>query len=286
MHMNQEDQTTVGLTTSSSYKSFLESHKPSLKISSYFFVYDHIFKEFVNKEITFVEIGVLNGGSLLMWRNFFGPNARIIGIDLNPAAQKSESDGFEIYIGNQANEKFWEETLKSIGQIDILLDDGGHTYKQQVVTANCVLPFIKNGGLLVTEDTITSYRSGFGPKRYTFMKYVKNYMDYINLRSTGLPMDSPEIVWSITVFGSIVVFHVDRSMASVSAQRMKNKHSELSEIDFRFYDNIFGKFIYINRFKNLKKYRLYELTLVKFFFKTLTHFPKNRTYKKYFKINV
>jgi hypothetical protein len=284
--MNQEDKTTVGLTTSSSYKSFLESHKPSLKISSYFFVYDHIFKEFVNKEITFVEIGVLNGGSLLMWRNFFGPNARIIGIDLNPAAQKSESDGFEIYIGNQANENFWEETLKQIGQIDILLDDGGHTYKQQVVTANCVLPFIKNGGLLVTEDTITSYRSGFGPKRYTFMKYVKNYMDYINLRSSELPIDSREIVWSITVFGSIVVFHVDRSMARVEAKRIRNKHSEESEIDFRYDDNNFLKFLYSNRFINLKRYRLYESTLVKLLFKILTHFPKNQTYKKYFEINV
>jgi len=284
--MNQETETALDLTTSSSYKSFLESHKPSLKISNYFFVYDHIFQEFVNKEITFVEIGVLNGGSLLMWRNFFGPNARIIGIDFNPAARKSESDGFEIYIGNQADENFWKETLKQIGPIDVLLDDGGHTYKQQVVTANCVLPFIKDDGLLVTEDTITSYREGFGPKRHTFMKYVKNYIDYINLRSYDLPIISPEIVWSITVFDSIVVFHVNRPKARAKAKRIRNMNTEESEVDFRHNDNNSFKFFYSNRFINLKKERVYELKLGKCLLKILTHFPKNQAYKKYFEINV
>ena len=56
----------------------------SLKCDTYFQTYEELFSEYVGKEITFVEIGVLHGGSLLMWKEYFGPKARIIGIDLDP----------------------------------------------------------------------------------------------------------------------------------------------------------------------------------------------------------
>ena len=63
---------------------------PSVKIDSYFQVYEEIFKNYIGKKITFVEVGVLAGGSLFMWKDYFGKNARIIGIDLNPEAKKWE----------------------------------------------------------------------------------------------------------------------------------------------------------------------------------------------------
>ena len=69
-----------------------------------------------------------------MWREYFGPEARIIGIDINPEVKKQEKDGFEIYIGNQSDKKFWEKFLKKIQNIDVALDDGGHTYDQQIIT--------------------------------------------------------------------------------------------------------------------------------------------------------
>ena len=59
----------------------------SLKSDTYFHVYEEIFNRYVGKKITFVEIGVLQGGSLHMWREYFGSNARIIGIDLNPKSK-------------------------------------------------------------------------------------------------------------------------------------------------------------------------------------------------------
>ena len=59
----------------------------SLKCISYFQAYEEMFSRFVGKEIVFVEIGVLHGGSLY-GKEYFGSKARIIGIDLNPKAKQ------------------------------------------------------------------------------------------------------------------------------------------------------------------------------------------------------
>ena len=75
---------------------FKKSPYKCLKYSSFFASYEHLFSKYVGGENNFVEIGVLNGGSLFMWRDYFGPQARIIGVDLNPEAKKWEKDGFEI----------------------------------------------------------------------------------------------------------------------------------------------------------------------------------------------
>ena len=54
-----------------SFKAFIESPHPSSKHSTYFSAYDDIFTKYIGKEIIFVEVGVLGGGSLFMWKNFF-----------------------------------------------------------------------------------------------------------------------------------------------------------------------------------------------------------------------
>ena len=81
---------------------FLNNENFSFKWEKYFDVYEEYFTKFRDKNITFVEIGIYNGGSLKVWRDFFGPKSRIIGIDINPDCKKFEEDGIEIYIGNQS----------------------------------------------------------------------------------------------------------------------------------------------------------------------------------------
>ena len=78
------------------YKSFQDSKYYSNKYKKYFDIYNQLFKKFTGKKITIVEIGILNGGSLFMWRKYFGKKARIIGIDLNSKTKQLEKYGFEI----------------------------------------------------------------------------------------------------------------------------------------------------------------------------------------------
>lgn len=174
------------------YKAYIESPYRSIKHTTYFDVYEKIFAPYVGEEFTFLEIGVLDGGSLFMWRDFLGPQARIIGVDLNPGAARWREDGFEIHIGDQSDPDFWTQVVKAVGDIDVVLDDGGHTYEQQIVTAECLLPHVKDGGMLVVEDTHTSYMRGFGPQSRSFIKYATNMVHRINKRCSYIASDSPE----------------------------------------------------------------------------------------------
>ena len=139
------------------FKIYKDLKYESLKCNTYFQVYEELFNDYIGKKITFVEIGVLHGGSLFMWQKYFGDKARIIGIDLNPEAKNLEKHGFEIHIGSQSDVMFWKDFYSKVGNIDILLDDGGHENSQQIITLNESIQNINDGGIILTEDTHTSY---------------------------------------------------------------------------------------------------------------------------------
>jgi|TARA_B110000027_G_scaffold133964_1_gene164157 hypothetical protein len=216
---------------------FDESPYGSDKHSSYFYAYEKLFSKYVNKKITFVEVGILNGGSLFMWREYFGKEARIIGIDNNPEAKIWEDHGFEIFIGDQANSVFWENFIKKIGKVDILLDDGGHTDLQQATTLFEFINNIKDGGMLVVEDVHTSYLEEFGnPSKLSFINLTFNLINKLNFRSGVLKkFNSSSLrlpVSEIRYFESIVAFEVDRKNASISYP-IKNNGKRLNIKDFR-----------------------------------------------------
>lgn len=221
-----------------SYKSYLKSPFKSIKHSTYFDSYDHLFNQYRNKEITFVEIGILGGGSLFMWRDYFGPKARIIGVDLNPDAKKWEENGFEIFIGSQSDSNFWNDFKAKVGGIDVVLDDGGHTYEQQIITTESLLDAVNDGGVLVVEDTHTSYMSGFGPVKYSFIEYVKGRIDAVNHRFKMLPDDRGENrFWSIEIVESMVAFKINTKAVKLTSEPTSNDGKDDLAVDFRYADN-------------------------------------------------
>ncbi len=223
------------------YKSYLRSPYLSYKHSTYFQVYEELLAPYRNKNITFVEVGVLNGGSLFMWRDFFGPEVRIIGVDFNPLAKRWEQDGFEIYIGSQSDPNFWREFFDSVGMVDILLDDGGHTNEQQIVTTHEAIPFIKDGGLLMVEDVHTSYFKDFGnPSKFSFINYAKLFIDGVNARFPGVNVIQNmyrDMVYSVHFYESIVGFSVDRRKCFTSSWT-SNEGQSFDAEDFRHHDSL------------------------------------------------
>jgi hypothetical protein len=112
----------------------------------YFDIYHRHFQRFVGQKINIVEIGIYSGGSLGMWRSYFGPQSHIYGIDVEPACISYQTEGIDVLIGDQADRNFWKEFRKKVPEIHVLIDDGGHSAEQQCVTLEEMLPHIQPGG--------------------------------------------------------------------------------------------------------------------------------------------
>ena len=82
---------------------YFRSNKKRLihKWLHYFEIYHRHFERFRGKPVTVVEFGVSQGGSLQMWKHYFGPRARIIGIDVNPDCAMYVEPQIEVLIGSQ-----------------------------------------------------------------------------------------------------------------------------------------------------------------------------------------
>ena len=73
-----------------------------------------------------MEIGIFQGGSLQMWKHYFGEKVEIIGVDINQKCKELEEDRISIHIGSQSNKQFLRDLKSKIPKVDILIDDGGH----------------------------------------------------------------------------------------------------------------------------------------------------------------
>lgn len=159
------------------------SDKQINKWKHYFEIYHLHFERFRNKEIILLEIGIFQGGSLQMWKSYFGPQAKIYGIDINPECKKLEEDNISIFIGSQSDREFLREIKNKIPEIDILIDDGGHTMGQQIATFEELYDHVKPDGIYLCEDVHTSYWLEYGggyKRRGTFVEFSKDLIDQLN----------------------------------------------------------------------------------------------------------
>ena len=217
----------------------------SLKIDSYFPAYAKLFGHLRGTNCVFIEIGVLGGGSLFMWKRWLGDKARIIGVDLNPEALKWKNHGFEIYIGDQGDPNFWSEFFRIVGTFDALLDDGGHQSFQQIVTLNSALTAAKRDCVIAIEDTATSYFHDFKKHgQYNFLSYAKSSTDLLLRKILNTSpgrvskiqkpkeLEIFQKVQSVEFFAGIVAYKVVINMPTTS-NLIKNMDST-DMTDFRY----------------------------------------------------
>ena len=131
-------------------------------------------KRFIGKKPVMVEIGIDQGGSLEMWNNYFDGECTIIGIDIydkSDIQKKFRENGINnihCVQGDQGDSNFWDNFIKTFletygtNQIDIVLDDGGHTMHQQKLTFYKLIDSISINGLFMCEDLCTSYWPKYG----------------------------------------------------------------------------------------------------------------------------
>jgi 23S rRNA U2552 (ribose-2'-O)-methylase RlmE/FtsJ len=260
---------------------FDNSKNKSRKLEKYFFAYDELFRKYKNQDVTLVEIGIHNGGSLDIWRSFFSANSRIIGIDLNPECKRFERNGIEVFIGNQSDPNFWNTFFKEVGMVDIIVDDGGHSNIDQIITLISTVDKINDGGILAVEDTHTSYISLYNSsKKYSFIEFSKKIIDDINLKFDKnfkqFKFSLSDCIYSVQTFESIVAFKIDRKKCDFSRliENQGKDHaikdivgigSELNIKVLKKYLSFFKPILRLNKFTKFVKDKINNKIVSKYF---------------------
>jgi hypothetical protein len=194
----------------------------------YFDIYERHFSRFRNKSPVMFEIGV-RGGSLDMWKWYFGEGCKIIGLDIDPACKQYESENVEIFIGDQSNPGVIDTIMKKYPHIDIVLDDGSHFSKDIKNTFKMLYDHVSDNGVYYIEDTHGCYfpmppYNGGVKQEGNFMEFAKDRIDdlhansiktcmtdYLAKRNTDIPYGPPVSAFtkstdSMHFYDSVVVF--------------------------------------------------------------------------------
>jgi hypothetical protein len=189
---------------------FEKKGRPVHKWQHYLDIYERHLSCYRGKPFFFLEIGVFDGGSLDMWRRYFGDEATIVGIDINRECAKRVDPPNIVRVGSQADPLFLQSIIKEFGPPDIVLDDGSHVASHQRASFESIFGSLKNGGLYIIEDMHTSYWTEWegGYKRSgSAIEYVKQMIDdmhgWYHKRQTATP--ARDVIGAIHVYDSVTV---------------------------------------------------------------------------------
>jgi hypothetical protein len=197
------------------YGDFLrDDHRRIHKWYQYFPVYEAHFERFRNRHVTIFEIGVGEGGSLDLWRAYFGPFAIIVGIDIYPRCKQLEGDQIHIRIGNQTDLQFLAGIVEEFGVPDIVIDDGSHLQPHINTSFDFLYPQVAKNGVYLVEDLHAAYwgNHGGGLRRPgSFIETAKSYVDSMHadyIEGAPTRTRAGDRTTSIHFYDSIVVFEV------------------------------------------------------------------------------
>ena len=138
------------------------SGRAMVKWHHYIPLYDRYFSRFRGTNVRFLEIGVAKGGSLDLWRSYFGPNATIFGIDVSPECERFDGESGCVRIGDQCDTEFLDRVVTEMTGIDLVLDDGSHHMDHIRTSLAHLFPKLAQGGVYMIEDLHAAYFSEVG----------------------------------------------------------------------------------------------------------------------------
>lgn len=188
------------------------AHKRLHKFFHYFDIYERHLSRFRGKQPVMIEIGVAGGGSLAMWKTYFGEGCKIIGVDVNPDCKKHEADGIEVFIGSQDDPAVIDQIKAKYGVIDIVLDDGSHRMEHMIATFKMLYGYVQPDGVYMVEDAHTCYNEEFGggyKREGSFMEFAKDRIDDLHAVHAHRAIRVSDITRStdsVNFYDGVVVF--------------------------------------------------------------------------------
>jgi hypothetical protein len=154
------------------------------KWTQYFAVYRDVFGSLTSRPMRILEIGVLNGAGLRLWRRYFShPDTVVVGIDIQPACARFDSpnEGIRVRIGSQADPKFLQKLIEEFGPFDLIIDDGSHRSSHMIASFNCLFADgLKEFGIYFVEDLHANYWPAWRDTRRSFLDVCKELVEHMH----------------------------------------------------------------------------------------------------------
>jgi len=116
-----------------------------------------------------LEIGVMDGYSLRMWRDYY-PDAEIVGLD---NSRTPKVPGCFVVRGDATDVAFVDDLVEARGPFDVIIDDGSHMTADQQKTFELLWPAVRPGGVYVIEDLHTSHMSNYVNSEQTTLEWLE-----------------------------------------------------------------------------------------------------------------
>ena len=170
--------------------------------------YEKYFSNYKNKsQLKVLEVGSLRGGATASFFYYFN-NPEIFCADINP---------FQIEVFSKKIRKLFVDTQskKSISSLssfigeefDIIIDDGSHNIKDQIVTLNILFKNLKRNGIYVIED-------------------ASQYVASKHLNQDNLDYGAKEILFSVIRNDNLKIKYLLQNDEKKLKNEIKNLHTE------------------------------------------------------------
>ena len=161
----------------------------------YTLFYDGLFKNKKHATLKIAELGILDGSSLLMWKEYF-TNADIYGFEYNDELIYKFKNNFNndrITLTNidVTNNNSIVTCFNGLNTYyDIIIDDTTHQFEDQIRVIENTYTYLKPGGILIIEDIFKSYNemdyiNKLRPILHHFQDFYFIELDHNNKNSTG-----------------------------------------------------------------------------------------------------
>jgi hypothetical protein len=117
------------------------------------------FSPLADAEVKLLELGVKDGGSLLLWRDYF-ERGTIVGLDINSVSLSDPSGRIHVYTGRQEDVRLLDRIAaeQAPDGFDIIIDDCSHIgHLTRTSFWHLFDHHLKAGGVYVIEDWGTGY---------------------------------------------------------------------------------------------------------------------------------
>ena len=119
VHVDDVDLNEMFARTSNPLEALYYSHRARLayKWHHYLELYDRHLSRFRGRPVRILELGIFSGGSLQIWKSYFGEHAAIHGVDIDPSCAQFVEERIVPHIGSQSDAAFLKHLVTGIPHV-------------------------------------------------------------------------------------------------------------------------------------------------------------------------